>query len=148
MKDLIITIGREFGSGGRKIGEEIAKKLDIKFYDNAIIDKAAESSGLSAEFIEKEYRITDLTEKQSSITASYEKEFIRNSTYADTSLKDCVVVSFAATALREKISTKSKRIHNIFDLNFILFHHRKYIYIKRVLIKVIKMVICKRIKKR
>ncbi len=54
MKDLIITIGREFGSGGRKIGEEIAKKLDIKFYDNAIIDKAAESSGLSAEFIEKE----------------------------------------------------------------------------------------------
>ena len=38
--------------------------------------------------IEKEYRITDLTEKQSSITASYEKEFIRNSTYADTSLKD------------------------------------------------------------
>ena len=54
MKDLIITIGREFGSGGRKIGEEVAKKLGINYYDNEIIDKAAESSGLSAEFIEKE----------------------------------------------------------------------------------------------
>ncbi len=38
--------------------------------------------------IEKEYRITDLTQKQSEKTASYEKDFIRNSTYADTSLKD------------------------------------------------------------
>lgn len=38
--------------------------------------------------IEKEYKITDLTDKQSSKTASYEKDFIRNSTYADTSLKD------------------------------------------------------------
>lgn len=38
--------------------------------------------------IEREYRIKDLTEKQSSKTASYEKDFIRNSTYADTSLKD------------------------------------------------------------
>lgn len=38
--------------------------------------------------IEKEYRITDLTEKRSEKTASYEKEFIKNSTYADTSLKD------------------------------------------------------------
>lgn len=38
--------------------------------------------------IEKEYKITDLTEKQSEKTASYEKEYIKNSTYADTSLKD------------------------------------------------------------
>ena len=54
MNDLIITISREFGSGGRKIGEEVAKKLGINYYDKAIIDKAAQSSGLSPEFIEKE----------------------------------------------------------------------------------------------
>lgn len=54
MNDLIITISREFGSGGRKIGEELAKKLGVDYYDKAIIDKAAQNSGLSPEFIEKE----------------------------------------------------------------------------------------------
>lgn len=54
MSDLIITISREFGSGGRKIGEEVAKKLGINYFDKEIIDKAAQSSGLSPEFIEKE----------------------------------------------------------------------------------------------
>ena len=38
--------------------------------------------------IEKEYKITDLQEKQSSKIASYEKEYIKNSTYADSTLKD------------------------------------------------------------
>ena len=38
--------------------------------------------------LEKEYKVTDLTERQSSKTASYEKEYIKNSTYADSSLKD------------------------------------------------------------
>ena len=54
MNDLIITISREFGSGGRKIGEEVAKQLGVNFYDKAIIDTAAQASGLSPEFIEKE----------------------------------------------------------------------------------------------
>ena len=54
MKNLIITISREFGSGGRKIGEEIAKRLDLKYFDKEIIDKAAKDSGLSPDFIEKE----------------------------------------------------------------------------------------------
>ena len=54
MNDLIITISREFGSGGRKIGEEVAKKLGINYFDKEIIDKAAQNSGLSPEFIEKE----------------------------------------------------------------------------------------------
>ncbi len=54
MENYIITISREFGSGGRKIGEELAKKLGINFFDKAIIDQAAEQSGLAAEFIEKE----------------------------------------------------------------------------------------------
>ena len=49
---LIITIGREYGSGGRQIGKALAEKLGISFYDKKIITLAAEKSGLSHEFIE------------------------------------------------------------------------------------------------
>ena len=49
----IITIGRQYGSGGREIGELVAKKLGVPFYDKKLILLAAEKSGLSAETIEK-----------------------------------------------------------------------------------------------
>lgn len=49
----IITISREFGSGGRYIGEEAAKKLGIPFFDKAIIEKVAEETGLVEDFIER-----------------------------------------------------------------------------------------------
>ena len=48
---LIITIGREYGSGGRQIGKALAEKLGISFYDKEIITLAAKKSGLSDEFI-------------------------------------------------------------------------------------------------
>ena len=48
---LIITIGREYGSGGREIGKLLAEKLGVSFYDKEIISLAAERSGLSPEFI-------------------------------------------------------------------------------------------------
>lgn len=53
MNKRIITISREFGSGGRFIGEEIAGKLGIAYYDKDIIDRIAEKSGLSPEFIKE-----------------------------------------------------------------------------------------------
>lgn len=43
----IITIGRQFGSGGREIGEKLAEKLGYSFYDNKLIAMAAEKSGMS-----------------------------------------------------------------------------------------------------
>ena len=49
----IITISREFGSGGNIIGKLLAEKLGYAFYDKEIIDQAAQNSGLSAEFISK-----------------------------------------------------------------------------------------------
>ena len=49
----IITISREFGSGGRFIGEEVAKKLGIAYYDKNIISQIAEKSGLSPEYIQE-----------------------------------------------------------------------------------------------
>ena len=51
-KKIVITISREYGSGGRYVGRLIADKLGIKFYDKDFIEKLAEETGLSAEFIE------------------------------------------------------------------------------------------------
>ena len=53
MAKRIITISREFGSGGRFIGEEVAKKLGIAYYDKNIINQIAEESGLSPEYIQE-----------------------------------------------------------------------------------------------
>ena len=53
MAKRIITISREFGSGGRFIGEEVAKKLCIAYYDKDIIGQIAEQSGLSPQYIKE-----------------------------------------------------------------------------------------------
>ena len=45
----VISISREFGSGGREIGYRLAKKLGIPFYDKEIISMAAEDSNISEE---------------------------------------------------------------------------------------------------
>ena len=49
----IITISREYGSGGKYIGELVAKKLGIPFYDKEIMEKIAEETGFVHEFVEK-----------------------------------------------------------------------------------------------
>ena len=49
----VITIGRTFGSGGRALGRLIADRLGIAFYDKQLLVKAAEKSGLSTEYFEK-----------------------------------------------------------------------------------------------
>ena len=52
MRKNIITISREFGSGGRTIGKEVAKRLNIPFYDKELIEKVARESGLNVNYIE------------------------------------------------------------------------------------------------
>ncbi len=49
---IIITIAREYGSGGRYVGRLVAQKLGIKFYDKDIMVKLAEKTGLSLDYIE------------------------------------------------------------------------------------------------
>ena len=49
----VITIGRQYGSGGREIGEKLAKKYDIPFYDNELITRAAKESGFAEETFER-----------------------------------------------------------------------------------------------
>ncbi len=52
-RHVIITIAREYGSGGRYVGRLIADKLGIKFYDKDFIEKLAQETGLSEEYIEE-----------------------------------------------------------------------------------------------
>lgn len=48
----IITIGREYGSGGRQIGQEVAKYFGIKCYDKELLERAANDSGICKELFE------------------------------------------------------------------------------------------------
>lgn len=50
---MIITIGRQYGSGGREIGEKLAERLHYSYYDTLILEKTAQESGISKEIIQR-----------------------------------------------------------------------------------------------
>ena len=50
---MVITIGREFGSGGKYIGERLAEELNLKLYDKELLNKVAEESGMDLEVLEQ-----------------------------------------------------------------------------------------------
>ena len=51
MKHIIITIGREYGSGGRLVAQQLSDKLGIPFYDKELIQKVAKKTGFSENYI-------------------------------------------------------------------------------------------------
>jgi len=53
MEKKIITISREFGSGGRSIGKRVAKELGIPYYDKEIVEQIALESGFAPKFVEE-----------------------------------------------------------------------------------------------
>ena len=53
MEKYTICIGREYGSGGREVGELVAKKLGVTCYDKLLIQEAARKSGMSAGYLER-----------------------------------------------------------------------------------------------
>ena len=53
MEKKIITISREFGSGGRTIGRKVAEQLGIPFYDKELVDQIAVESGFAPKFVEE-----------------------------------------------------------------------------------------------
>lgn len=71
MKDKIITIGREFGSGGREIGMKLAEKLGIPCYDKEIVEQVAIESGFLKEEIEKKGEYLSASGKMSTIFTLY-----------------------------------------------------------------------------
>lgn len=71
MKTKIITIGREFGSGGRTIAKKVAEKLSIPCYDSEIIDEVSIKSGLLKEEIAKKGEHLSASGKMSTIFTLY-----------------------------------------------------------------------------
>lgn len=51
MKHIVITIGREYGSGGRLIAKQLSEEMGIKFYDKQLISDVAKKTGFSEHFI-------------------------------------------------------------------------------------------------
>ena len=49
----IITIGREFGSGGRELGRRLARELGFDYYDREILTAIAERTSLSEEYVQR-----------------------------------------------------------------------------------------------
>lgn len=73
-KDIIITIGRQFGCGGKRIAEALGSKLGIPVYDHELIVKAAQESGFSAEFFERSDEKKRFFSLTSIFTGSYNAE--------------------------------------------------------------------------
>lgn len=95
MDNLVITIGREFGSGGKYIGEELAKRLDIKCYDKELLQVVAEKENMDIHLLEK----TDETNKGS---------FWCNMALASFSTSDSVN-SFGQLPMNEQIFLKETK---------------------------------------
>lgn len=53
MKKSVIVIGREYGSGARRIGRKVAERLNYTYYDKELLSSAADNYGLSQEFFDR-----------------------------------------------------------------------------------------------
>lgn len=81
-KGLIITIGRQFGSGGRCVADALGRKLNFPVYDNELITKAAQESGFSAELFlqsDEKRRIFSLSSIFSSNFSSETENYMSDS---------------------------------------------------------------------
>ena len=54
MNDMIICIGRQYGSGGREVGEKLAKRLGVTCYDKLLLKQAAKEGGVSRGEVERQ----------------------------------------------------------------------------------------------
>lgn len=90
-KHIVITIAREYASGGRYVGKLLAEKLKINFYDKELIDLAAKESGLASKYIEE-------TEEESRKTENDDRIFIAETKVIKNLAKkeSCVIVGRCA----------------------------------------------------
>jgi len=113
MEYKIITISREFGSGGRTIAKEVANKLGIPCYDQQIIDRLAEESGFSKEYIadKGEYAnhvnwLSNMVASGNSLHASSNQDYLwglqKNIVHEIASRGPCVIVGRCADYILKK----------------------------------------------
>lgn len=97
-KKVLITISREYGSGGRYIGRMIAEKLGIKFYDKELVSLVAKESNMSENFIEENDEKKKFSSKFNSSYNEDDKLFIAETkVIKDIAKKDsCVIIGRCA----------------------------------------------------
>lgn len=79
--NLIITIGRQTGSGGSVVGEKLAKRLNIPYYDRELLARAAKDSGMSEKLFERHDEQPTRSLLYSLATSSFSVGFPQN--YSD-----------------------------------------------------------------
>lgn len=111
----VITISREYGSGGRYIGKLVAQKLGIKLYDKEIITKLSETTGLSTEYIKTHEQKTNILDNLNNgyyyNLNNNDELFIKESNLIKELAKEsCVIVGRCA----DYILKGQKNVTNIF----------------------------------
>ena len=135
MSQVIISVGREFGSGGRVIAEAIANRFNIPIYDRHLITEIANKTGLTPEEIEKynekpknhllsrrvngysnsiEDNIAEMQFKFLREKAASGESFVVVGRCSETKLRDfkCLISLFVLGDMNEKI----KRVMNVYEL--------------------------------
>ena len=98
-KPIVITISREYGSGGRFVGKLVSEKLGIPFYDKEIIDLASKKSGLDTNYIKK----IDQTKTKSYMNNNEDLLYIAEEKVIKNIGKDsCVIVGRCANYILRK----------------------------------------------
>lgn len=111
----IITIGRQFGSGGRELGKRLADSLGYDYYDREIITAIAETSGMNAAYVEKALDSSDWRNYNFTFMHSFSMESVMQSEKVKllseqrhvidgiaAAGKDCVIVGRNADILLER----------------------------------------------
>jgi len=120
MSNRVITISREFGSGGRTIGKKVAEKLGIPCYDAMLIQKIAEESGYAADYIREEgeyatggWLSTVFSDRTMGMTNQDKLWTIQSRVITELAEKDsCVIVGRCADyILRDKADCLNVFIH-------------------------------------
>ena len=106
MDNYVITIGRELGSGGKHIGEIMAKQLNIPIYDRRLLDMAAQESGFNKEIFQKADDISDKSLLASAIRSISSSVASMTNFYKNSMSKDSLF-QFQSDAIREKAKTES-----------------------------------------
>jgi cytidylate kinase len=105
MENYVINIGRQLGSGGRVIGQLLAKELGIGYYDKELIQLASKESGLGKEFFERadeKARFNFL----GSFWAGF-SNFVNDGFYSDNLLENDSLFQIQSDVIREQAAKRS-----------------------------------------
>ncbi len=106
MDNYVITIGREIGSGGKAIGEIIAKNLDIPIYDSRLIQMAAEESGFNPDLFKNADEKTGKS-AASSIVRNITSPFAALGNFYKNSVSNESLFEVQSEIIQEKASTEN-----------------------------------------